>query len=121
MGLGADRGPECECLCLCGHLWLHKGMQRVPTLGRAGVHQNQCSDRPGPCMFVPEGMILGQLGGIRGLRKCGNGLRSYSASGLPPGCCVCSQETSCEHSQEAGRVRALDRGGVGSVSVCVCE
>ena len=33
---------------------------------------------------------------------------------------VCSQETSCEHSQEAGRVWALDRGGVGSVSVCVC-
>lgn len=34
---------------------------------------------------------------------------------------VCSQETSCEHSQEAGRVRALGRGGVGGVSVCVWE
>lgn len=81
-----------------------------------GMSWNQCSNGPAPCMFVLEGMILGQLGSIRELRKCGNRLRSYSASGLPPGCSVCAprrQAVSTARKQE-------ECGHQAGMGVCVC-
>lgn len=39
MSLGTDSGPACMRLCLCGRLWLHKGVEGVHTLRRAGLHR----------------------------------------------------------------------------------
>ena len=80
-----------------------------------GMSWSQCSNGPAPCMFVPEGVILGELVSIRGLREWAEVIQRIRAPAWLLS--VCSQQTSCEHSQEAGRVRAPGWGGV---CVCVC-